>query len=155
MLAELKKLTKRSQVDMSRRWDEVAFGEQIQMLEEIQQGGHAITDFYTLVTTTDAGPAHPELTLHGRVAYHGSRDGITGPPEPSESGRLRPGFYLTSNEQASRFAIYDPKWAAYPAGGLPEPQYEGTVHAFDLSDLRLKIRIGGSGAIGSGAASPR
>jgi hypothetical protein len=33
------------------------------------------------------------------------------------------------------FIVYDPKWAANPAGGLPEPQYEGQVHAFDLSDL--------------------
>jgi hypothetical protein len=77
-----------------------------------------------------------------RTFYHGSPNELEGAFEPSEEGTFGPGFYLTSQARAALYAKYDAGIAARLLEGeedrAPEPQYDGTVYAFDLSTLRLK-----------------
>jgi hypothetical protein len=77
-----------------------------------------------------------------RTFYHGSPNELDGAFEPSEEGTFGPGFYLTTHARAALYARYDAGTAARlltgEEGRAPEPQYDGTVYAFDVSDLRLK-----------------
>ena len=77
------------------------------------------------------------------ILYHGSPSELTGTLEPSGEGTFGPGFYLTTKERATLYARYDAGIAARlfegEEGGAPEPQYDGTVYAFDVGDLRLKV----------------
>jgi hypothetical protein len=77
-----------------------------------------------------------------RTFYHGSPYELEGALEPSQGGTFGPGLYLTSHARAALYAKYDAGIAAKILGGeegrFPEPQYDGTVHAFDVSALRLK-----------------
>jgi hypothetical protein len=77
-----------------------------------------------------------------RTLYHGTPEELRGALEPSEKGTFGPGFYLTSQARAALYARYDPRIAAGmlegEEGTAPEPQYDGTVYAFDVSGLRLK-----------------
>jgi hypothetical protein len=63
----------------------------------------------------------------------------------SRAGRapFGPGFYLTTKERATLYARYDAGIAAKIAEGEEgwegEPQYDGTLYAFDMSGLRVKI----------------
>jgi hypothetical protein len=74
--------------------------------------------------------------------YHGSPNELEGAFEPSEEGTFGPGFYLTSHARAALYAKYDAGIAARMLEGeedrASEPQYDGMVYAFDVSDLRLK-----------------
>jgi hypothetical protein len=78
-----------------------------------------------------------------RVFYHGAREGLDGIPQPSNEGTFGPGLYLTTKERAKFYAQYGGRIAAKMASGewrqLPEPEYDGTVHAFDVSRLTLKV----------------
>jgi hypothetical protein len=77
-----------------------------------------------------------------RTFYHGSPNELEGAFEPSEEGTFGPGFYLTTHARAALYAQYGAGIAARllegEEGMAPEPQYDGTVYAFDVSALRLK-----------------
>jgi hypothetical protein len=78
-----------------------------------------------------------------RTLYHGTHGRLAEEPEPSEEGTFGPGFYLTTEERAELYARFDGRVAAKIAAGEwerpSEPQYDGTVHAFDVSRLRLMV----------------
>ena len=84
-----------------------------------------------------------DVTTTPRVFYHGCRERLAGPLEPSDSGTFGPGFYLTTPERAALYAQYGPRIAAKIAageeGGLGAPEHEGTVYAFDVGHLNLKV----------------
>ena len=75
--------------------------------------------------------------------YHGSTGELEGTLEPSEEGTFGPGFYLTTKEKAALYTRYDPGIAAKIAEGEEgwegEPDYDGTLYAFDVSRLRVKL----------------
>jgi hypothetical protein len=77
-----------------------------------------------------------------KVFYHGTPEVLEGAIEPSEEGTFGPGCYLTTHARATLYAQYDARIAAKIADGEEgwriEPQYDGTVHAFDVSQLRLR-----------------
>jgi hypothetical protein len=77
-----------------------------------------------------------------KVFYHGTPEVLEGELEPSEEGYFGPGFYLTTHARAGLYAKYDPRIAAgFLEGeeiGDIEPQYDGAVYAFDVSELRLR-----------------
>ena len=71
------------------------------------------------------------------MLFHGSRLGLRGRPWPSDNATYGPGFYLAPRAAAELYARYDPTWIG---GELPaEPQYRGSVHAFDTGPLDLLI----------------
>jgi hypothetical protein len=77
-----------------------------------------------------------------RVFYHGSPDELEGALRPSEEGTFGPGLYLTTHARATLYAEYDAgiaaKIAAGETGKRAEPQYDGTVYAFDVRELKLR-----------------
>jgi hypothetical protein len=111
-----------------------------------------LTDLYHSVhsrTSTSSQDSRPPRASNfdgviatPRTFYHGSPNELEGAFRPSEEGTFGPGFYLTTHARATLYAQYDAGMAARllegEEGRAPEPHYDGTVYAFDVSALRLK-----------------
>lgn len=105
-----------------------------------REGRHVRTQNHYVGPASDGGGGG-----FGRsyVGFHGSREGIpTGAsPESSAQGTYGPGFYVTTSKRRADLHARDP--AKHTAdfdrtgGHVGEPTFDGTVDAFDLSDLNI------------------
>jgi hypothetical protein len=106
-----------------------------------REGKHVRTENRYIGPTSEGGAAGERIavTTTPRTLYHGSREGIDGPPRASGEGIFGPGFYLTHAKRAGKYATLDGKDAANPdAWNLVEPSFDGTVHAVEIGHLNLK-----------------
>ena len=94
------------------------------------------------ITVTSAEPDEPQSVpvRKRRVAYHDSREGISGTPKASVSGRYGAGFYVADKAKAELYARYSPKTVSYIVElgeqNLPV-EFNGSVYIFDISALNI------------------